>query len=289
LKWDDYIFIKASLMRVELGGLELGDSDLERALAHVDEVLQRPDTGKMALNLDISSNLYISDDGIALHLAPFLKKWPACHRLKLYKTSVGDGALKALSPWIASGSARELHFSDLGGSVTGDAVLGLLEQVHLEGAYPYRNAEGERCPLWLRLEHNAIQNPGTLVSQVKAQGMSLAVLHKNDLGHIRPGDPGRNGKDVAEVNLVLFHTQELRVSRSWLESMVPMAPVSKELLAIVSGKCGGAAALDSCGPRLRQSTSAADVAVAKASAPAEALLADGSSTDVPPDNDGEEG
>lgn len=234
--------MKGVTVRVELSGTELGDADLASLVKHLDSVMQhyvgRTD-GKYILNIDLSCNLFISDDGITEHLAPFLQRWPVCHRLKLYKTSIGDGALIALGKWAAGGYAHELHFSDLGGQVTGDAVFGFLEEVHQKGNYPYWNSDGERCSLWLRLEHNAVPNTDKLVSRAQSQGMSLSVLQKPDLGQVRPGTPGSQSTlDVPAMNLVLFHKQELRVSRQWIGSMVRMAPVSQELQKLVGVQYG---------------------------------------------------
>jgi len=236
--WDDYIVVKGSTVRVELSGAGLGDADLAALVRHLSSLMQR-DTertdGQYILNIDLSCNLYISDDGITEHLAPFLQRWPVCHRLKLYKTSIGDGALLALSSWAAGGYAHELHFSDLGGQVTGEAVFSFLDEVHQKGNYPYWNADGVRCALWLRLEHNAVPNTEKLVSRAQAQGMSLAVLQKPDLGQVRPGtQSGQRARDVPAVNLVLFHRQELRVSRQWIGSMVPMEPVPPELQGLLA-------------------------------------------------------
>mmetsp|Transcript_38268 Transcript_38268/g.110530 ORF Transcript_38268/g.110530 Transcript_38268/m.110530 type:complete len:553 (+) Transcript_38268:80-1738(+) len=243
--WDDYIVRKGSTIRVELSGAELGDADLADLVSHLGSSMQQymqGTDGKYILNIDLSCNLYISDDGIIDHLAPFLKEWPVCHRLKLYKTSIGDGALGALSSWAAGGYAHELHFSDLGGQVTGDGVFDFLNEVQQKGKYPYLTPDGIRCALWLRLEHNAVPNTDKLVNRALSQGMSLSVLQKPDLGQVRPGTPSSlSAKDEPAVNLVLFHKQDLRVSRQWLGSMVRMAPVSPELQKIVCA-CNGAAA-----------------------------------------------
>mmetsp|Transcript_61757 Transcript_61757/g.199080 ORF Transcript_61757/g.199080 Transcript_61757/m.199080 type:complete len:600 (-) Transcript_61757:192-1991(-) len=242
--WDDYIVIKGSTVRVELSGAELGDSDLAVLVRHLDSLMQRHSErtdGKYVLNIDLSCNLYISDDGIIDHLAPFLHRWPVCHRLKLYKTSIGDGALGSLSTWAAGGYAHELHLSDLGGQVTGDAVFSFLKEVHQKGKYPYRNNDGVRCALWLRLEHNAVPGTDKLVSKAQSQGMSLSVLQKPDLGQVRPGTPSiQCAKDVPAVNLVLFHKQELRVCRQWIGSMVPMAPIPEELQRLIGSSYGSA-------------------------------------------------
>jgi len=244
--WDDYIVTKGSTIRVELSGAELGDADLADLVWHLDCIMPRcveRTDGKYTLNIDLSCNLYISDDGIADHLAPFLERWPVCHRLKLYKTSIGDGALDALSTWAAGGHARELHLSDLGGQVTADGVYGFLRAVHRKGKYPYWSPEGACCALWLRLEHNAVSNTDKLVSRALAEGMSLCVLRKEDLGQVRPGTSGSlAAKDVPAVNLVLFHKQELRVCRKWIGSMQPMASVSPELQAVVRARNGASAA-----------------------------------------------
>jgi len=235
-------------VRVELNGTELGDSDLESLVRYLDDVMQKfveQTGGKYVLNIDLSCNLYISDDGIMDHLAPFLQKWPVCHRLKLYKTSIGDGALAALSSWAASGHVHELHLSDLGGEVTGEVVLAFLREVHQGGKYPYWNSDGVRCALWLRLEHNAIPNVDKLVSRAHAQGISLSVLHKLDLEHVRPGMP--SCQSVAEeepaMKLVLFHRQELRVSRQWMSAMERLPPVSEELQQLVSAASSGTASV----------------------------------------------
>lgn len=246
--WDDYIITKGWSVRVELNGTELGDSDLESLVRHLDEVMHRfveQTSGKYVLNIDLSCNLYISDDGISDHLAPFLQRWPVCHRLKLYKTSIGDGALAALSSWAASGHVHELHLSDLSGEVTGEGVLAFLSEVHQGGKYPYWNSDGVRCALWLRLEHNGVPNVDKLVSRAHAQGISLAVLSKLELEHVRPGMPSCQSAEEEEpaMKLVLFRRQELRVSRQWISAMQSMQPVSEELQQLVGAASSGTASV----------------------------------------------
>lgn len=244
--WDDYIITKGWTVRVELNGRELGDSDLESLVRHLEGVMLRfieQTDGKYALSIDLSCNLYISDDGVQDHLAPFLHRWPVCHRLKLFKTSIGDGALAALSSWAASGHAHELHLSDLGGHVTGEAVFAFLKEVHERGQYPYWNSVGMPCALWVRLEHNGVPSPDKLVSRAHAEGISLSVLHKLDLGYVRPGMPSCQSTetDVPAMNLVLFHKQELRVSRQWMSAMQQLQPVSQELQQLVGAASSGSA------------------------------------------------
>lgn len=216
------IFEKDQGTFVELSGNGLTDSDLPALFQQVDEILLHRSASKgalgsdvQALNMDLSCNPSISDDGVVQHLAPFLRRWPACRRLKLYKTCIGDRALDALSGWVAAGYAQELHLSDLGARVTGGAVYRLLEHLYSKGHYPYRGGHGAPCPLWLRLEHNGIRDTERLVDRFWHRGMALEVVNRADLGRIRPGVSSawwgsRGVAQTAAVHLVLFHSQELR-------------------------------------------------------------------------------
>merc|ERR1719498_984151 len=145
---------------VHLHEAELGDADLKALVKHLDTFMQNyvKNHGSYVLNIDLSCNSYISDNGVAVHLVGFLNKWPCCHRLKLYKNTIGDHALKALAGWVADGYVHELHLSDLMGKVTGDSVYYLFKEIHRKGNYPYLNGSRSKCPLWLRLEHNGIKD-----------------------------------------------------------------------------------------------------------------------------------
>jgi hypothetical protein len=136
-EWDEHIIVKDSTVRVELSGAELGDADLKALVRHLDSFMQRyaeKNSGHYVLNIDLSCNSYITDNGVATHLVSFLSKWPVCHRLKLYKNAIGDETLRALSSWVADGYVHELHLSDLFGRVTADAVMHLLREIHRKGA-----------------------------------------------------------------------------------------------------------------------------------------------------------
>mmetsp|Transcript_47466 Transcript_47466/g.88921 ORF Transcript_47466/g.88921 Transcript_47466/m.88921 type:complete len:1023 (-) Transcript_47466:174-3242(-) len=212
-EWDEYIQIKDGTVRVDLKGAELGDADLKALVRHLDNFMQsyvEKTHGVYSLNIDLSCNSYISDQGVEQHLVSFLNRWPVCHRLKLYNNTIGDHALKALTSWISDGYVHELHLSDLLGKVTQDSVWYLLKEIHRKGNYPYVNGSRSKCALWLRLEHNGIQNVDDLIAKGKAAGMSLCVLDKNDLARVRPGasNKGVAQKDIAAVNLVLFRMQD---------------------------------------------------------------------------------
>jgi hypothetical protein len=212
-EWDEYVSVKDSTVRVDLSGAELGDADLKELVRHLDGFMKSyvaKTQGHYVLNIDLSSNSYITDDGVAQHLATFLQKWPCCHRLKLFKNAIGDHALKALSSWVADGYVHELHLSDLMGKVTNDGVFNFLKEIHKKAKYPYVNGNRSKCALWLRLEHNGIPNVDDIMKRGQAAGMSLCVLDRADLAKIRPGStnvrPGT--KEVPQVNLVLFRLQE---------------------------------------------------------------------------------
>lgn len=215
--WRNYINVKDSTVRVELSGMNVSDKDLPSLFQHLETVLQRHLTtkgskDKVLLNIDLSCNTTITDTGVTSHLAPFLEQWPACARLKLYKTSIGDKAIESLGPWISRGFAHELHLSDLKGHVSGDVVFNLLKHVTDGGNYPYWNADGHQCALWLRLEHNGIRNTDKILSRGKENHMALCVIEKNDLARTRPGvgDSKKGVKKMPAVHLVLFQMQEVR-------------------------------------------------------------------------------
>lgn len=207
--WDDYIKQQGATVRVNLCRLGLVDHDLASMLAHLDAVLDmmRSLVGEWySYAIDVSCNLGITDGGVVTHLVPFLRRWPACHRLKLYQTAVGDATLMALHEWIAGGHAHELHMSQLAGGLSREAVLDLLLTIHGSRKYPYASEHGGQAALWLRLERNGIEKPEMLVNTALSCGMSLRVLHKSELPHVRPGSLN-DGRENPEVILVLFHEQ----------------------------------------------------------------------------------
>lgn len=215
-EWDHFVSMRESTLRVELCGSQVRDRDLPSLFRHLEQLIQsqteRNSKGKMNHDIDLSCNDFITDVGVTNHLAPFLERYPACARLKLYKTAIGDKALESLGAWIARGYAHELHLSDLRGHVSGEAVYGLLKQVHEGGNYPYRHSDKVTCPLWLRLEYNGIKNPEKIVARGKAAEMSLCVVEKNDLQRCRPGtnETKKGLKKVPAVHLVLFAAQTIR-------------------------------------------------------------------------------
>mmetsp|Transcript_54691 Transcript_54691/g.127929 ORF Transcript_54691/g.127929 Transcript_54691/m.127929 type:complete len:1814 (+) Transcript_54691:119-5560(+) len=212
-EWDEYISEqKDGTVKVDLAGAELGDQDLRALVQYLDSYMakhvEQTQEGHYGLSIDLSCNTYISDGGVEAHLAPFLHKWPNCHRLKLSKNSIGDGAIKALTSWVSEGHVHELHMFDLSGKVTSDGVASLLKEVQKKGRYPYTNNKRERCPLWLRLEHNSIPDVEALLAKVK--GLNYCILEKADLGKVRPGHTHvkPETKEVPGINLVQFRMQD---------------------------------------------------------------------------------
>mmetsp|Transcript_12815 Transcript_12815/g.36827 ORF Transcript_12815/g.36827 Transcript_12815/m.36827 type:complete len:680 (+) Transcript_12815:162-2201(+) len=212
-EWGDYVAIHDESIRVSLAGVGVRDADLESLCTYLlrswKETYAKSFPNGCDLTVDLSCNCGISDYGIIVHLVPFLKRWPTCRRLKLYQTSVGDRALEALTPWITKGHAHELHFSDLFGEVSSDAVLQLLMAIHKAGRYPYWKPNGGKAPLWLRLEHNRLPSPEDLVDKAVASGASIRILGRSELSAVRPADDLRKrGQDNPEVILVLFRLQQ---------------------------------------------------------------------------------
>lgn len=236
--WRDHITVHASHVTVSLSNVELCDEDLGPLLNYLSELLADriwPDYWKYSLDLDFSFNRGVTDFGVSAHIVNFLQRWPDCRRLEMYKTSIGDRAIAALTPWIASGYAREVHLSDLCGVVTAHAVHQLLSEVHWKGNYPYRTEHGDRAALWLRLEHNGIEDPDRLLAAAHHEGLWASVLEKHDLSTVRPGVPVWKGPhcDMA-VHLVLFR---------WQESKEPMQDdqvnATKQLLSLMQAVGGG--------------------------------------------------
>lgn len=208
--WDDYVTVHEGSVRVSLAAAGVRDGHLE-SLFHYLMDAKPPTQQHCDLTIDLSGNCGISDYGVDTHLVPFLRKWPTCRRLKLYQTSVGDRTLRALVPWIAKGFVHELHLSDLNYEVTPQAVVEMLRDIHRGGRYPYGKAGGGRAPLWLRLEHNLLENADDIVAQARAVGAQIKVLGKAELSNIRPGDDmQRKGQENPEVVLVLFRLQQRR-------------------------------------------------------------------------------
>jgi len=203
-------------VRSELGRQGMRDKDLPGFFVYLEETLEKVQQSKSSYKhqIDLSDNKDITDKGVVDHLVPFLERWPECHRLKLYKTSCGEEAIKCLAPWVSMGYARELHLSDMGGQVSGDNVLRFLRQVHRGGKYPYQGDTAEaKCALWLRLEHNGIPSE-EVVQKAKQDGVQFRVLDKSEILKVRPGVPSYNkrGKPDA-IHLVLFHVQDVRIKR----------------------------------------------------------------------------
>jgi len=210
-RWMKHITVQGCKVRVELSNMDLYDADLQPLTMHLRDILTNVwnTCRKNGMDLDLSCNSGITDYGITVHIVPLLRAWPSCQRLKLFRSSVGNASLKALSPWVARGYAHELHLSDLGGTVTGDIVLQLFREIHSKGNYPHWTSKGEQAALWLRLEHNGIHNPDELVWSAQQEGISLCVHDKSDLGSVRPGAPYRSRAYWnTEISLVLFRSQQ---------------------------------------------------------------------------------
>jgi hypothetical protein len=206
--WRDYVAVYDSTVCVSLGDADLSDADLEPLTKYLDKLLNQVWKTHWCYNLDLdlSRNCGITDFGVSVHIVRFLRVWPACRRFKLYQTSIGNEALQALTPWIASGFVQELHLSDLCGTVDGEVVLHFLREINWRGNYPYRNSKDERVALWLRLEHNGIPDPDQLISAAHAEGLSVTALDKKDLVTIRPGTACKS-RALVGINLVLFRMQ----------------------------------------------------------------------------------
>lgn len=208
--WKDRIFIHEHRVVAELRDTNLSDADLELLMKYLDVLLRQAwrQYWTYCLDLDLSCNCGITDFGVSVHIVQFLSNWPSCHRLKLYQTSIGDESLLALSNWVSSGHAFELHLSDLCGTVTSDAVLHLLKEIHRKGHYPYWSAKGFWVGLWLRLEHNGIEDVDALLSTAELEGIRAHVIDRKDIWSVRPGMAVRNGESWdPSVNLVLFRLQ----------------------------------------------------------------------------------
>ena len=203
--WNRYIRNANGHLFFELADTNLCDSDLGEALVHFRDHL----TYSAEFDIDLSVNP-ISDAGVIAHLVPFLAEYPQCRRMKLFRTSIGDVALRALRGWIRLGHARELHLSDLRGRVTGDAVFQLLEDVCSCQRYPFRNGQEQQySALWLRLENNKITDTEALVRRCIAGGMYVQVLDEAAMIRMRPFGVGKKGSwyVTPAVHLVYFHSQ----------------------------------------------------------------------------------
>eukprot|EP00930_Biecheleria_cincta_P102489 TRINITY_DN94229_c0_g1_i1.p1 TRINITY_DN94229_c0_g1~~TRINITY_DN94229_c0_g1_i1.p1 ORF type:complete len:514 (+),score=96.45 TRINITY_DN94229_c0_g1_i1:142-1683(+) len=247
--WQSRVHILTNQVRVECSGIGLADADLQPLLAFVATKLQElawwTDDGYAAANaltLDISCNPNITDVGICVHLVPFLKQWPACRRLKLYQTSIGDASLRALSCWISGGHAAELHLSDLSGVVTSDAVLQVFREIHQKKKYPYwTGTKGQAASLWLRLEHNSIDGVEQLLAQSQQEGISFRVLDRGALRDIRPGLASTRSP---AIDLVLFRSQQQKTPK--MEVKESNAAAGEALLTLLNS---GQRASPSSGPQ----------------------------------------
>jgi len=232
-RWSDNVIVKGETVRADLSNAGVRDADLVTILSFIAlkcQSLAWSSCSNYALMLDFSCNPGITDYGVTSHLVPFLRQWPACRRLKLYGTSIGDESLQALSHWISEGFPSELHLSDLRGPVSGEVVLQLLRKIHRKRRYPYWSASGQSA-LWLRLEHNGIEDVDGLVAVGQSEGIALRVLEKADLRAVRPGvsGPGWKGHQV-EVDLVLFRSQRRQAA-----SQDSIVEVRHELLSLLRG------------------------------------------------------
>lgn len=250
--WSSRVYVLSNQVRVECSGVGLGDADLQPLLEHVATKLQEltwwKDCGYMAadaLTLDFSCNPNITDFGIGAWLVPFLKQWPACRRLKLYQTSIGDTSLRALSSWISEGHASELHLSDLFGVVGGDAVLHLLREIHQKKKYPYvTGTKGQAASVWLRLEHNGIEQVDELLEKVKQEGISFRVLDRAEMKVVRPGTA--SSKSPA-IDLVLFRSQQQKAPKMEVQdSAAAGEQLGEHLLTLLNS---GQRASPSSGPQ----------------------------------------
>eukprot|EP00928_Gymnodinium_smaydae_P088867 TRINITY_DN7290_c0_g1_i2.p1 TRINITY_DN7290_c0_g1~~TRINITY_DN7290_c0_g1_i2.p1 ORF type:complete len:567 (+),score=87.32 TRINITY_DN7290_c0_g1_i2:91-1701(+) len=227
-EWDDYIKMKGSTVDVTLTACDLNDSDIEDLLYHLKTSVGVGGASwksEMVVNIDLSCNWGITDFGVETQLVPFLEQHPNCHRLKLYKTSIGDLSLSALIDWISDGYVRELHLSDLGRPVSSKVLLSMMRAIKKKGNYPYQNrtsnSKYSKCPLWCRLEHNGVPESEVddILRRLDKDGFYANVLDKRDTATVRPGV--WEDEDAPAVNLVLFRKQQLRIERE------PFNPKSK--------------------------------------------------------------
>lgn len=251
--WHSRVQVLSNQVRVECSGVGLVDTDLQPLLEYVAAKLQElawwTDGGYAAadaLTLDLSCNPDITDFGIGAWLVPFLKQWPACRRLKLYQTSIGDASLRALSSWISEGHASELHLSDLFGVVGGDAVLYLLREIHRKKKYPYwTSTKGQAASLWLRLEHNGIDQVEELLAKSKQEGISFRVLDRADMRVVRPGTASTKSP---AIDLVLFRSQQQKAAKKEVQDSNAAAgeQLGEKLLTLLNN---GQRASPSSGPQ----------------------------------------
>lgn len=172
-RWGSFVYVDypdCAVMDVQLHGRNITDADLPSLLRHMTERLSAGE-GWMGYQLDLSHNAGITDFGISIYLAPFLRKWPHCRVLKLSETSAGDSSLKALVEWVCQGQVVELNLSELGGTLSNDMVWNFLQKLKDRRRLPYWHPCANSS-LWLRLDHNDIESIDLLADK----GQTLAYL-----------------------------------------------------------------------------------------------------------------
>eukprot|EP00928_Gymnodinium_smaydae_P056740 TRINITY_DN40068_c0_g1_i1.p1 TRINITY_DN40068_c0_g1~~TRINITY_DN40068_c0_g1_i1.p1 ORF type:complete len:550 (+),score=105.50 TRINITY_DN40068_c0_g1_i1:97-1746(+) len=220
--WDAYVSSRDSCATVSLGGAHIGDRDLPSLFSHLEQKFRINHI--QTFDMDLSGNWNITDHGISSFVAPFLMRFPVCRRLRLFKTTIGDEALDSLSEWVAMGHARELHLSDLAGTVTEQGTLSFLRNICRLGRYPYWSNERKYAPLWLRLENNGLRSPGSVVDRGLREGLRLRVVEREELHNVRPGSP-----DKCSIHLVLF-------SHQWRNKLSYDAPPAQDWKATGKGQ-----------------------------------------------------
>lgn len=121
------------------------------------------------LTVDLSGN-YLAGHGVDALLRHVQKSGASVSKLKLHRNQLGDSAAKALANYLRNQSPDhpllEIHLSD--NQITDRGGLQILHAAHNCQCYPLtsdtvkKGGHGRRS-LWLRLENNAIDDPGDMI------------------------------------------------------------------------------------------------------------------------------
>eukprot|EP00928_Gymnodinium_smaydae_P003861 TRINITY_DN11367_c0_g2_i2.p1 TRINITY_DN11367_c0_g2~~TRINITY_DN11367_c0_g2_i2.p1 ORF type:complete len:777 (-),score=163.48 TRINITY_DN11367_c0_g2_i2:195-2432(-) len=182
--------VRAGLLDIQLQSCGLDDAAAERWCTFADEslpaLIQRlPDRTELevfracravACEVNLADNC-LGDRGLLSILRLLHRHGVGVRVFKLFKNSLGYAAAQTLADWISTSPAPlwELHLSH--NFITIEGAFAILEAVARNPTYPpQRQPLTEPTPLWLRFEHNVIDDPVAFSSDAEAR-MRAARRH----------------------------------------------------------------------------------------------------------------
>eukprot|EP00397_Hematodinium_sp_SG-2012_P004368 GEMP01004379.1.p1 GENE.GEMP01004379.1~~GEMP01004379.1.p1 ORF type:complete len:625 (+),score=107.68 GEMP01004379.1:2304-4178(+) len=120
----------------------------------------------VARRIDFSSN-YLTDAGVRTIMAALYSKRIGCEQLQMYRNYMGSAGAHAIGAYLLKypGACLEVHLSH--NYIARDGAIQLLKHVACNPAYPTER------PMWLRLEHNCIEDIDGLLTAAETKLLKL--------------------------------------------------------------------------------------------------------------------